>query len=332
MWLLLAPLCAVGYYPTDFDKPLERIALGSCNRAELPQPLWPAIQAAEPDLWVWLGDNIYADTEDMARMARMYEQQKANEGYAKLRAEVPVVGIWDDHDYGENNSGNWYPQREGSQRNLLDFLDEPEDSQRRQSPGIYASYTFGPVGKRAKLILLDTRYFADRPGAEADILGEAQWKWLDGQLRGSEAQVHLIASGIQVIPEDHPFEKWANFPKSRERLVGLIARHGTPGVVFISGDRHLHEISLYHGESLPYPVPELTSSGLTHSWDTREAEKNRHRVAPLYNQLGFGVIEIAWDGPHPHVSLQVRDAEGATVRRFDLPLASLRPLKDLGAE
>src|SRR6266851_3009956 len=81
---------------------LERIAFGSCNRESLPQPLWSPILETRPDLWIWLGDNIYADTEDMEVMRQKYARQLANEGYRQLRASVPVIGIWDDHDYGAN--------------------------------------------------------------------------------------------------------------------------------------------------------------------------------------------------------------------------------------
>jgi hypothetical protein len=42
----------------DIQRPLERVAFGSCNDQSFPQPLWPTIAAHEPDLWLWMGDNV----------------------------------------------------------------------------------------------------------------------------------------------------------------------------------------------------------------------------------------------------------------------------------
>ena len=114
---------------------------------------------------------------------------------------------------------------------------------RRNQEGLYTSYTFGPVGKQVKILLLDNRYHAGLPGPEADLLGEKQWQWLVGELSNSRAQIHLLVSGIQVLHEEHRSEKWANFPKDRSRLFDLIKHLKTPGVILISGDRHIHEIA-----------------------------------------------------------------------------------------
>ncbi|MFX9912103.1 hypothetical protein ABTP43_20035, partial [Acinetobacter baumannii] len=75
-----------------------------------------------------------------------------------LRAQVPVVATWDDHDYGEDDAGGEYPMKEQSRRIFLDFWGEPVDSLRRERDGVYTSYTFGPEGRRVQLILLDLRY------------------------------------------------------------------------------------------------------------------------------------------------------------------------------
>jgi hypothetical protein len=98
---------------------ITRIAFGSCNREWRPQPLWDPILATQPDLWIWLGDNIYADTQGMEAMRQKYAIQLANAGYQRLRAGVPIIGTWDDHDYGANNSGKEYPHKAESQQSYL---------------------------------------------------------------------------------------------------------------------------------------------------------------------------------------------------------------------
>jgi len=301
---------------------LSRIAFGSCSRTDLPQPLWDPIMASDPDLWVWLGDNIYADTEDMSVMRARYEDALSDPGYAALYATTPIIGTWDDHDYGANDAGSEYPRREASQQELLDFLGEPLESPRRSQAGVYTSYVYGEAPTRVRVMLLDARYHRDDPGPEADVLGEAQWAWLEAELTDSDAQLHVIGSGFQFLPEDHGYEKWANFPKARARLLGLIGRSGAPGVILLSGDRHISEISRVEDPSLSYPLYEVTSSGMTHSSSGNPGEANAHRVGELYTDLGFGTLDIDWAGGL--VSLQIRDRSGAVAVEEIVALSDLR--------
>ena len=90
------------------------IAFGSCSHQWDPQPIWREIVKNEPDVWIWLGDIIYADTENMAKMKKDYEEQKSNIDYNYLRSSSKVFGIWDDHDYGANNSGKEYALKDSS--------------------------------------------------------------------------------------------------------------------------------------------------------------------------------------------------------------------------
>src|SRR5436305_1258001 len=103
------------------DRPLSRIGFGSCVHQDRPQPIWTPIVAAKPELFLMLGDNIYADTEDMALMRKMYAQLAAQPGFKKLRGACPILATWDDHDYGGNDAGAEYPKKKESQQLFLDF-------------------------------------------------------------------------------------------------------------------------------------------------------------------------------------------------------------------
>lgn len=291
------------------------IAFGSCNHHDDPQTIWEPILQNDPDLWIWLGDNVYGDTDDMNLLARKYRLQKENEEYRQFTEAVPVIGVWDDHDYGRNDAGKGYPHKEESMRLALDFLGEPKDSPRRKQEGIYAVYQYGNKQTRVKVILLDARYNRDTllkegkkyiPDANGDFLGEEQWAWLEKQLNGSNADIHIIGSGIQFIPDRHPYEKWANFPSARERLFKLVASSGAKGVIFISGDRHIAEISKKEIDGIDYPVYEVTASGLTHSSTNNTDEINPYRVGPLVNQKNFGIIRIGLKKEHQEVQLIVK--------------------------
>ena len=218
--------------------------------------------------------------------------------------------------------------RAESQKAFLDFFGEPPDSPRRKRPGVYDAHVFGPEGKRVQVILLDTRYFRSSPlkrnpkalhnqgpyGPNPDsattILGEAQWKWLADQLR-VPAEIRLIASSIQVVAEEHGWEKWMNFPHERRTLFDLIRETHAEGVILLSGDRHFAELSVADDADVGYPIYDVTSSGLNQAFKTwRPLEPNRHRVAAMITGDNFGVVAIDWDRPDPRIGLQIRDVEG----------------------
>lgn len=310
------------YASLDTTEVLTTIAFGSCNRQEEPQPLWQDIIDQQPDLWIWLGDNIYADTADIEAMREMYRQQLSHPDYQRLYTQVPVVGTWDDHDYGVNDGGKNFPAKRASREALLDFLRVPSDRPVRQREGAYQSYTFGPAGQQVKIILLDTRYFRDSllnsssegrrydPNPEGDILGEEQWSWLEEELRTSPAQINIVGSSIQVIAEDHGFEKWGNFPLARQRLLELIADAEARGVILLSGDRHIGEISRLSLPNMSYPLYDITSSGLTHVYEKAD-EENRYRVSNLVASLNYGLIQINWQSP-PQVTITINGENGSS--------------------
>jgi alkaline phosphatase D len=301
------------------DQVLETIALGSCNRQDLPQDMWQHILEQRPQLWIWLGDNIYGDAEDMSVMKAKYMRQKYAPEYVAFREALPIIGTWDDHDFGVNDGGSDFPKKDESQALMLDFLDVPQDAPVRKQKGAYQSFTFGPDGKKVKVILLDSRYHRDEPirnpnrppsylpNETGTILGEEQWQWLEAELENSDAQIHLIGNGIQVIPQDHDFEKWVNFPRERTRLFELLKEYQVPNPILLSGDRHIAEISRLEYPEYDTPIYEITTSGLTHSYDKVGEEPNRYRVSDLIGEKNFGIIKIDWDNPDgPEIDLEVR--------------------------
>ena len=297
---------------------LTTIAFGSCSDQKRPQPLWDDIVFQKPDLWIWLGDNIYGDSEDMAVLRAKYDQQKANPVYTQLRQSTPIIGVWDDHDYGVNDGGKEYPMRKESQQVMLDFLDVPTNSPLRQQQGAYSVHTYGPEGQRVKVILLDGRYFRDPlkkegkanvPDSTGDVLGESQWQWLEEQLTNSVADMHIIGSGIQVLPEEHVYEKWANFPTARQRLLDLLAKTKPNRAMLISGDRHIAEVSKVSVPGLEYDLFDITSSGLTHV-SAPHIEPNRHRVGEMVAKLNYGLITIDWSTKT--ATVRINGDEGVT--------------------
>ena len=327
---LLPPSTLFEGQQIDFNQTLSTIALGSCNRQNLPQDMWPTIASHDPQLWMWMGDNIYGDSEDMTVILEKYQKQKGGEAYSQFQNKIPIIGVWDDHDYGVNDGDKNFPKKKETKQLMMDFLDVPLNDISRKRPGAYQSYTFGEKGKRVKIILLDGRYFRDElqpdPSEDkryivnetGDMLGEAQWKWLEEELTKSNAQVHLIACGIQFIPEEQIYEKWANFPAARDRFFKLLQKTKPAHTLLLSGDRHISELSKMELEGLPYPLYELTASGMTHTWSLGGSEPNQYRVGDLIVALNFGLIQIDWSQEKPSLTVEIRGNDDTSLLKEQL--------------
>lgn len=337
---VLAALSVISGSALRSEEPaaLERILFGSCLKEADPAPIFEPILARVPELFLFLGDNIYADTSDMAVMQRKYGVLAAIPGFVALRGACPVHATWDDHDYGLNDAGAEYEKRDEAQRIFVDFWGDAPDSRRRMRPGVYESKIYGEVGRRVQILMLDTRYFrgplkkgAKRLGGvyypddnpNVTLLGEAQWAWLAEELQ-KPAEVRLLVSSIQCVAAAAGQETWSNLPRERQRLFDLIARTRAGGVLILSGDRHWAELSVAR-EAVPYPLYDLTSSGLNQIHPRGTPTENRFREsAETWHRENFGEVVIDWKGAETRVHLRVRDLAGDIVIERTVPLAELQ--------
>ncbi|MBS9461479.1 alkaline phosphatase family protein [Flagellimonas sp. 389] len=293
------------------------VAFGSCNKQNEANPFWDDILKENPDVWIWGGDNIYADTENMEELKSMYNKQLGNEYYKLLNETIPVIGTWDDHDYGLNDGGEEFSKKKESQQLFLDFMGVPKDSKRRNQEGVYTSHLFETPQGKVKILVLDTRYFRSplesdpdpkrryKPNTNADatILGNAQWNWLQKELDNSEADFNLIVTSIQFLSGEHGFESWSNFPKDVEKLKNSITSSGAKGVMILSGDRHISEFSKVELPQIPYPLIDFTSSGLTHSYSDFTSEPNRFRTGEVVAVPSFGIIKLHLGTKEAHLMM-----------------------------
>ncbi|MBL6614598.1 MAG: alkaline phosphatase family protein [Reyranella sp.] len=322
--------------------PLTRIAFGSCADQDKPQPIWDAILAYHPDLFIFMGDNVYGDfnTADAANLKRAYALASQIEGYNRLRDKVNHLAVWDDHDYGINDGGGDFPHKAVSKDLFLDFWRVPAGDIRRTREGIYDSHIIGPPGMRVQVILLDLRWFRSplkptdqrgAPGRERylpdpdpakTMLGATQWAWLAEELR-KPAELRLLVSSTQVLAEGHGWERWGNFPLERQKLIDTIRESGAKGVVLLSGDRHVGALYREMPSGMP-PLYEVTSSGLNMVyWAANEPGPNR--VGALYPAANFGVVDVDWW--ERRVTLALRDEGGNSRRSVALTFDELQIAK-----
>lgn len=332
--LSLAPATAL----SQGRPPLSRIAFGSCANQSMAQPIWEAILAYRPDLFIFAGDNVYGDfnSPDGGNLKRAYDIARTIPGYARLRETVSHLAVWDDHDYGLNDGGVEFAHKAVSKDLFLDFWNVPATDVRRLRDGIYDSRIIGPPGMRVQVILLDVRWFrsplkvTDQRGAPGKerylpdpdpaktMLGAEQWAWLADELR-KPAEVRLIVSSTQILAEGHGWERWGNLPLEKQKLIDTIRASGAKGVVLLSGDRH---IGALYGETPAdlYPLYEATSSGLNMVyWAAKEAGPNR--LGAIYAAANFGVVDIDWW--ERKLLLGLRDDAGNVRRSVEISFDTL---------
>ena len=320
------------------EKPIAKILFGSCLDAGRPHPILGTAAGIEHDLFIFLGDNIYADTTNAQVMKAKYRTLARSPFFQGLLESSPVLAVWDDHDYGRNDAGGDFPMKEESQRLFLDFWKVPPDAPRRRHDGIYDSAVFGPAQKSIQVILLDTRFFrtplkrgraptvAYGPylqlwDVQATILGESQWEWLAGEPR-RPARVRIIASSIQVLSPYQGWEAWANFPLEQQRLLDLLEETEAKGVVFFSGDRHFAEITALRRSGYP-PLYDVTSSGLNVTFPGKAPNENALRECPAYLEQNFGMFAVEWTERDPLITFRIYDARGGVRIERSVKLSAL---------
>ncbi|MEO1135592.1 MAG: alkaline phosphatase D family protein [Pseudomonadota bacterium] len=335
--------------PLDPSKTLTRIIFASCAQQNEDQSIWDQIASEAPDLTLFIGDNVYGDvySEDpsLPEMKAAYMRLAQSAPFARARAAAPMLTTWDDHDYGVNDSGGEYIHKELSEALFEYVWAVPEDDPRRTRPGIYSSWMLGAEeGKRLQLIMLDTRFFRSElkptdernargkerylpdPDPTKTMLGEAQWAWLEEELK-KPADLRLLVSSVQVIAEGHGWEAWKMLPTERARLYALIDETNANGVIMLSGDRH--SAALYRKAGVnDYPLFEATSSSLnlpSSRWrapDETYMEPGPNRLGDMIYDANYGLLEIDWAAGAVEVS--IRGETGEDLLREVVSLDALR--------
>jgi alkaline phosphatase D len=215
------------------------VAFTSCSGYSAPDPAagWADMAIrTNIDLVLLLGDNHYANSVDTDKQRHAYGHQRQSVGFRARTEGTPTYGIWDDHDFGPDNSDGTLPDKERALRAFREHWANPGYGQ-PEDPGVYHRFTRGAVD----VFMLDVRYHRS-PNKAADdgtktMLGEAQLAWLKRELKASRARVNILASGSEW--QSHGTEdSWSRFKLERDDLFEFLKAEGIGGVFLISGDRH----------------------------------------------------------------------------------------------
>ncbi|MEC8217789.1 MAG: alkaline phosphatase D family protein [Pseudomonadota bacterium] len=293
-----------------------KIGIGSCLDQDFPQPIWQPIEEENLDYFIFLGDNVYGDSifENLYKMKRAYSKQEKL--LPDFLDQTDIFAIWDDHDYGKNDGGSDYKYKKLAENLFLDFWNVPINDVRRSREGIYFSENKVFFNKKYKLIFLDTRYFRSelkgKKGSyqknndeSSTILGKEQWTWLEKELN-SNFDYLFIFSSIQIIPEDHGFEKWSNFPNDRTKLLKILEKYKDRTILF-SGDRHRSGIYKRNG------IIEITSSSMNKPGSSF-FETDKYLIGETYPQENYSVLKILNDD----INIDIKDKHGEILNSISL--------------
>ena len=292
-----------------------KIGLGSCLDQDYPQPIWQSIKKEDLNYFIFLGDNVYGDTRygSLRKMKSAYDKQK--KVLPDFLNDISIFSIWDDHDFGINDGGADYRFKRRAQELYLDFWEITKDDDRSNREGIYFSKNEIFFDKKFKFIFLDTRFFRSKLKGkksnyienierDATILGNAQWTWLENELK-SDFDFLFVFSSIQIIAKDHRFEKWSNFPNERAKLFELLEQFNDKTILF-SGDRHRAGIYRKNG------IIEVTSSSMNKPGSSF-SETDSYLIGKTYPQENYGVLEILENTIH----IKIKDIKGNTLNSIE---------------
>jgi len=293
------------------------VAYGSCPKFQddRVQPIWPVISEFDPDLFFWIGDNIYGDTLDPDILREEYRRQRDVHGLQPLLHNVPHLAIWDDHDFALNNHDRENPIKHEALEVFKDYWANPAYGL-PETPGVFFTYSYGKVD----FFFLDGRFYRD-PNTDPDtpqktMLGATQFEWLKQELAASDAVFKVIVSGSGFSKaKGEGGDSWSAFLHERDRLFDFIRDREVTGIVMLSGDTHWGAINVIPwSEKGGYDYYDLVSSPLAQrnpdSWLHKRPER---RIRPVYFKgSSVGIIDFIFDD-EPRLMYRIIDIHGRNV-------------------
>lgn len=301
--------------PAAGTKASFRVAFGSCARYQMDrvQRVWTAVAQTQPDLFFWLGDNVYVDSLNPQAFAEEYRRQRAVATLQPVIQSVPQLAVWDDHDYGLNDHDRTNPMKDAALRAFKQYWANPSYGL-EDVPGVFFSYGYGGVD----FFFLDDRYYRDPNDAPASptktLLGSRQREWLKAGLKASKGVFKVLVSGSGWSAGKGPTgDAWSAFLDERDALFDFIKAERIAGVVLLSGDTHVAELNcMPWSDRGGYDFYDLTTSPLAQrtesSWIERFPEV---RVRPVFfNDSNFGLLSFDLTAKEPTLTYNVYDSLG----------------------
>jgi len=272
----------------------------------------------DKDFMIWMGDNVYylfGQWKTAKKMHKKNIQARINPKIRRFLESCPNYAIWDDHDYGPNDSDGTYVGKANSLAIFKQYWMNPYYGL-DTAEGVYTHFSHAD----ADFFMLDVRSFAD---ADSTMLGKAQTDWLKEKLKNSTANFKFIISGSQIVTSNAG-EDMGDFGNSRAAFYDFLAQEKINGVVIVSGDRHYGELLKLERDD-GYPLYEITSSPLTSFIHPTYPKEVPTRIeGTLILETHFGKIHLFGSGEGRKCRLEQFNADGELLWRHDILLSELQ--------
>jgi alkaline phosphatase D len=308
------------------DPPEFTVALGSCmyvNDSIYDRPgkpygsdyrIFESIHQAAPDIMLWLGDNFYyreADWYSRTGMRYRASHTRAIRELQPLLASTSHYAIWDDHDYGPNDSdGSWH-LKDTALAVFQDYWANPSYGVNGKK-GITSAFQYGDID----FFLMDNRYFRTANKCKTctprAYLGKDQIDWLIEAMVSSFAPFKIVAIGGQVLNTAKASETYINLNEDeRAYLLKRIEDENIKGVVFVTGDRHFAELSHLNTTS-GLQMLDITTSPLTAGLysDPKDINTNRVEGTLVDKERNFCMLRFYGPRKARNMEISMRNTDG----------------------
>lgn len=218
------------------------LALGSCAQTGSTNAVFDTIKASNPVLFLHLGDmhyqNIAVNNIDLYRNA--FESVLASPSQSALYREIPLAYVWDDHDYGPNNSDSTSASRLAARRAYQEYIPHYPLAFGEGNVPINYAFTIG----RVRFIVCDMRS-ARSPAFSSDnaaktMLGRSQKDWFKRQLMIANGRYPLIV-WVNTLPwiGTTGDDGWYLYTNERREIANFIKDNNIRGLCMLSGDAHM---------------------------------------------------------------------------------------------
>lgn len=310
------------------DPPKFSFVAGSCmfaNEKKYDRPgkpygqsneIFNAIAKEDADFMMWLGDNVYLREADWNSRSGIYHRYSHMRQIPELKSLLKGMhhyAIWDDHDYGPNDSDWTYWNKDITREAFTDYWANPNYGI-GGSDGITGSFWWNDC----QFFLMDNRWYRDlKGGSEAKILGDQQMKWLVDALRSSKANFKFVAVGGQMLSDNAVYENHAVYAAERQKLIDAIDLYNIKNVIFLSGDRHSSELSRYKTADGDV-IYDVTSSPLTSKSYDHSKEPNTLRVGNNISESSYAIIQIEGKFRQRKATLIYKNKNGEVIAFYPL--------------
>ncbi len=323
-----------GLWKWRTDAPDFSFAAGSgayINEAKYDRPgkgyggdyqIYESIADKKPDFMLWLGDNIYLrepDWNTKTGILHRYTNTRSTKEMQRLLATMSNYAIWDDHDFGPNDSDKSFWNKNETLEGFKLFWANPSYG----IADIKGAITYFNR-EDCDFFLLDNRYYRDPDKLISDNktqLGKKQKEWLKNALTYSNAKFKFVVIGGQFLTTGGAYEVFTNYAYSAERteIIEFIYKQNIKNVIFLTGDRHHSEISVLKNKNKP-SIYDITISPLTsHHASENKDEINSLRVkGSLINQRNFAVLSVQGTGNNRILKIKFYDSDGKSIYEYEI--------------